>query len=99
MKKSKFISVLISAVLVAFMAALVLCMSFGNVSETAYNAKAEESATEQPEGEQEGSQRGETEQGGETPAGMTCNSIWMLSSRTCKNMPIRQGSAMITQRR
>ncbi len=69
MKKSKFISVLISAVLVAFMAALVLCMSFGNVSETAYNAKAEESATEQPEGEQEGSQIGETEQGGETPAG------------------------------
>ena len=69
MKKSKFISVLISAVLVAFMVALVLCMSFVNVSETAYNAKAEESATEQPEGEQEGSQRGETEQGGETPAG------------------------------
>lgn len=66
MKKSKFISVLISAVLVAFMAALVLCMSFGNVSETAYNAKAEESATEQPEGEQEGSQRGETEKDGET---------------------------------
>lgn len=66
MKKNRFLSMLVGAVLVAFMAALVLCMSFGNVSETAYNAKAEESAADQPSDEQEGAQSGETEKDGET---------------------------------
>lgn len=70
MKKSKFISVLISAVLVAFIAVLMLCLAFGNAREkTEYAAYAEETPTEQPAGEQEGAQSGETEQGGETPAG------------------------------
>lgn len=67
MKKSRFLSVLIGVVLVAFIAVTTLFLLFGNAEKTGYAAYAEEMPTEQPAGEQEGVQSGETKQDGEAP--------------------------------
>ena len=71
MKKSKFLSVLIGVVLVAFIATTTLCLLFGNAQEkTGYTAYAEEEAkNEQIENSQEVTENGETEQGEGTTEG------------------------------
>lgn len=69
MKKSKFLNVLIGAVLAAFIAVLILCVSFWKTNGSAeISAYAEETASGQSTDAQDNSQSDGTEQGGETPA-------------------------------